>query len=172
MSQSKGLSYMMSVLCCVLLFSSLLLSVSSLETNITAGLESAMSFARDHTALLRSRTPIRYTEYDDEIYKDFRLVAPTLSVTSNVDASHEGKEGLKEFVTRWENRIGNAASVTALRIVPSYGYVESNVQLVSRMIFYAYEIARQREAQQTILSSDSEYNHTSYNDHHIHHNKL
>lgn len=94
------------------------------------------------------------TPLDDTIYKIFREEFPTLDV-SYIDESHlkSTQEKLKwrPFCERFNKCVEDYSFGTLLRADAGKDYCEENTMLVTRIQFYAIELARNREGVNDIL---------------------
>lgn len=91
---------------------------------------------------------MRLTPFDDTIYKIFREEFPDLDVAL-VDEdrmkSPEGKARWRNFCERFKKFVEDYSFGTLLRADASKDYTQANSILVSRIQFYAIELARNRE---------------------------
>ncbi|XP_057333023.1 protein PBDC1 [Microplitis mediator] len=91
---------------------------------------------------------LKLTPHDDQIYKAFREAFPTLSVDKiNEDEmkSPEGKNKWRQFCEQFKDTIEDYSMGTLLRADCTDEYSEKNSILVTRIQFYAIELARNRE---------------------------
>jgi hypothetical protein len=94
---------------------------------------------------------IKLTRLDDEIYKHFRSEFPDMELHElRVDKdfkSEAAKEKWRQFLQKYE-KVADYNFGTLLRIRSDQDYTEENSFFVTRMQFYAIEIARNREGVQ------------------------
>lgn len=91
---------------------------------------------------------LRLTPLDDTIYKIFREDFPNLDVkVINEDElkSFEGKAKWRQFCEKFKKCVEDYSYGTLLRADATEGYDEENSILVTRIQFYAIELARNRE---------------------------
>lgn len=91
---------------------------------------------------------LRLTQIDEAIYKAFREEFPDLDVRIiNEDElkSKEGKAKWRPFCERFKDSVEDYSYGTLLRADASRGYDEDNSILVTRIQFYAIELARNFE---------------------------
>lgn len=91
---------------------------------------------------------LRLTPIDELIYKAFREEFPKLDVKIiNEDElkSKESKEKWRPFCEKFKNCVEDYSYGTLLRADASRGYDENNSILVTRIQFYAIELARNWE---------------------------
>lgn len=94
------------------------------------------------------------TPLDDTIYKIFREDFPNLDVSNiNEDElkSSEGKPKWRLFCEKFKKCVEDYSYGTLLRADASRGYDEENSILVTRIQFYAIELARNREGVNDII---------------------
>lgn len=90
---------------------------------------------------------LRLTKYDDDIYRQFKRYFKTLKVDVIKEddlKSEAAKLKWRPFCNMYEGKIDDFNFATLLRIDCSKGYEEENTILVTRIQFYAVEIARNR----------------------------
>lgn len=95
----------------------------------------------------RDASRLRLTKYDDDIYRQFKRYFKMLKVdVIKVEdlKSEEAKVKWRPFCNMYEGKIDDYNFATLLRIDCSKGYEETNTILVTRIQFYAVEIARNR----------------------------
>ncbi|CAG5087666.1 Similar to Pbdc1: Protein PBDC1 (Mus musculus) [Cotesia congregata] len=91
---------------------------------------------------------LKLTPHDDLIYKSFREVFPSLSIAKLSEdemKSPEGKNKWRPFCEQFKDIIEDYSMGTLLRADCTDEYSEQNSILVSRIQFYAIELARNRE---------------------------
>ncbi|KAL1122890.1 hypothetical protein AAG570_003216 [Ranatra chinensis] len=91
---------------------------------------------------------LRLTPHDDLIYKTFREHFPDMKVAVlNEDEikSPEGKVKWREFCEKFKSVVEDYSFGTLIRSDVDTEYSESNSILVTRIQFYAIELARNRE---------------------------
>ncbi|XP_015116543.1 protein PBDC1 [Diachasma alloeum] len=91
---------------------------------------------------------LRLTPHDDAIYKTFREIFPDLKVdVINEDEmkSPEGKNKWRPFCEQFKDLVEDYSMGTLLRVDCTDEYSEKNSILVTRIQFYAIELARNRE---------------------------
>lgn len=97
---------------------------------------------------------LKLTPLDDTIYKIFREEFPTLDV-SKIDENHlkstEEKAKWRPYCERFKNCVEDYSFGTLLRGDAGKDYCEENTILVTRIQFYAIELARNREGVNDIL---------------------
>ncbi|XP_018578387.1 protein PBDC1 [Anoplophora glabripennis] len=97
---------------------------------------------------------LKLTPMDDTIYKIFREEFPTLDVkiiNENELKSTKEKAKWRPFCERFKTLIEDYSFGTLLRSHAEDDYKEENSILVTRIQFYAIEIARNREGTNDIL---------------------
>lgn len=96
---------------------------------------------------------LRLTKYDDEIYDHFSEVFPDLvkppytglaKLDEDMMKSPEGKEKWRVFINAYEKKVENYNFGSLIRMDSSDEYSQFNSIFVTRMQFYAIEIARNR----------------------------
>lgn len=90
---------------------------------------------------------LRLTNFDDDIYRQFKRYFKMLKVdVIRVEdfKSEEAKVKWRPFCNMYQGKIDNYNFGTLLRIDCKRGYDEDNTILVTRIQFYAVEIARNR----------------------------
>lgn len=90
---------------------------------------------------------LRLTKYDDDIYRQFKRYFKMLKVDvlkTEDFKSEEAKVKWRPFCNMYEGKIEDFNFGTLLRIDCSKGYDEDNTILVTRIQFYAVEIARNK----------------------------
>ncbi|XP_044598466.1 protein PBDC1 [Cotesia glomerata] len=91
---------------------------------------------------------LKLTPHDDLIYKSFREVFPNLSIAKLSEdemKSPEGKNKWRPFCEQFKDIIEDYSMGTLLRADCTDEYREQNSILVTRIQFYAIELARNRE---------------------------
>jgi len=91
---------------------------------------------------------LRLTRLDDDIYTEFREKFPDFKVDKVEESqlkSPEAKEKWRPFCNSFEGKVDDFNFGTLLRVNSSADYSEENSILVTRIQFYAIEIARNRE---------------------------
>lgn len=91
---------------------------------------------------------LRLTPLDDSIYKIFRCEFPDLDVrVINEDQlkSPESKSKWRVYCDKFKEVIEDYSFGTLLRADAAQDYTEANSMLVTRIQFYAIELARNRE---------------------------
>jgi len=97
---------------------------------------------------------LRLTPEDDLIYKLFREEFPKLDISVIIESelkSTKEKAKWRPFCERFKNIVEDYSYGTLLRSDASNDYREENTMLVTRIQFYAIEIARNREGINDIL---------------------
>lgn len=97
---------------------------------------------------------MKLTPLDDTIYKIFREDFPNLDVSViNEDElkSAEGKAKWRPFCEKFKKCVEDYSYGTLLRADASKGYDEENSILLTRIQFYAIELARNREGVNDII---------------------
>lgn len=97
---------------------------------------------------------LKLTPMDDTIYKIFREEFPTLDVkviNENELKSTKEKAKWRPFCERFKTLIEDYSFGTLLRANAEEDYKEENSILITRIQFYAIEIARNREGINDIL---------------------
>lgn len=91
---------------------------------------------------------LRLTPLDDSIYKIFRCEFPDLNVRvidEDQLKSPESKSKWRVYCDRFKEVIEDYSFGTLLRADAAQDYTEANSMLVTRIQFYAVELARNRE---------------------------
>lgn len=91
---------------------------------------------------------LHLTPLDDTIYKIFREEFPKLNVKvidEDNMKSNDGKSKWRSFCERFQNLIDDYSYGTLLRCDATKDYSEANSMLVTRIQFYAIELARNKE---------------------------
>lgn len=91
---------------------------------------------------------LKLTPIDDIIYEVFREEFPLLriNIVSDDDLkSGKTKNRWRAYCERFKNCVEDYSFGTLLRIDATRGYSEENSMLVTRIQFYAIELARNRE---------------------------
>lgn len=91
---------------------------------------------------------LKLTPLDDIIYKVFREDFPNLKVNiidENELKSEKGKAKWRPFCEKFKKCVEDYSFGTLLRSDASKDYTETNTILVTRIQFYAIELARNRE---------------------------
>jgi hypothetical protein len=92
---------------------------------------------------------LRLTKMDDEIYTHLQLVFPEFDPAAPVDEdamkSAAGKAKWRDFINKYENLVADYNFGTLVRRAPSMEYGEKETMFVTRMHFYAIEIARNKK---------------------------
>jgi hypothetical protein len=110
----------------------------------------AMHQAETYFKLLQAvdTNKIKLTRLDDDIYNHFRQEFPKLELKElKVDDDFKcgaAKEAWRQFLQKYE-QVADYNFGTLLRIRSDQDYTEENSFFVTRMQFYAIEIARNRE---------------------------
>ncbi|RZC42256.1 PBDC1, partial [Asbolus verrucosus] len=97
---------------------------------------------------------LKLTPLDDVIYKFFREEFPTLRINVIYEdelKSDRGKDKWRPFCERFKKCVEDYSFGTLLRADASKDYTEDNTILVTRIQFYAIELARNREGVNDIL---------------------
>ncbi|XP_019866258.2 protein PBDC1 [Aethina tumida] len=97
---------------------------------------------------------LKLTPIDDTIYKIFREEFPTLDlhvIEENELKSTKEKAKWRPFCERFKNLVEDYSFGTLVRGDASEDYKENNTILVTRIQFYAIEIARNKEGVNDIL---------------------
>jgi hypothetical protein len=111
----------------------------------------AFEFAETHSKVLScvpDPSQIRLIKNADEVYEDFRKTFPNLEVAVVEEAvlkTEEVKPIWREFSERYKNSVKDYNFGTLLRRDCQGEYDSENTFIVVRIIFYAIEIARQKE---------------------------
>ncbi|PWN90162.1 DUF757-domain-containing protein [Acaromyces ingoldii] len=99
---------------------------------------------------------LRLTKLDDEIYADLEETFPDLRATeqdktggvAKLDEdrmkSEKGKKEWRDFIAKYEGKVSDFNFGTLIRTDVADEYTQFNTTFVTRMQFYAYEIARNR----------------------------
>lgn len=98
---------------------------------------------------------LRLTKYDDDIYRQFKCYFKALKVdVIRVEdfKSEDAKLKWRPFCNMYEGKVEDFNFGTLLRIDCNKGYDEENTILVTRIQFYAVEIARNRRGLNKHLS--------------------
>ncbi|KAJ8985712.1 hypothetical protein NQ317_014362 [Molorchus minor] len=116
----------------------------------------AFEHAEIYFNILCSADPkyLKLTPIDDTIYKVFREEFPNLDVRHIKESelkSSAGKAKWRPYCERFKNLVEDYSFGTLLRADASDDYKEDNVILITRIQFYAIEIARNREGVNDIL---------------------
>jgi len=125
--------------------------------------ETAGLHAETYWSLLTSRkpgaAPLKLTKHDDELYFAFRGFFPESEFP--VDVLDLGLLKSEEAKGRWREYIDKNASLvrdfnfgTLVRIDAARGYSPENSDIVTRIQFYAIEIARHKEGHNEELKED------------------
>merc|ERR1711879_623118 len=106
--------------------------------------------ANVHMNLLAGIKPsmLKFTQHDDEIYKEFRKEFPEFDVKMidpDTWKTDEQKKKWESFTNHFENLVADLKQSTLLRLTVFGGYNENNTTLAPRIEFLAIEIARNRE---------------------------
>ncbi|KAJ3331277.1 polysaccharide biosynthesis domain containing protein 1 [Blyttiomyces sp. JEL0837] len=92
---------------------------------------------------------LRLTRIDDEIYEDFKKTFPGLPLDSLREIedfkNEESKAKWRDFVNKYEKKVADYNFGTLLRTRVGEDYGPDNAFFVTRMQFYAIEIARNKE---------------------------
>ncbi|KAJ3113999.1 hypothetical protein HDU96_002643 [Phlyctochytrium bullatum] len=117
--------------------------------------ENALHHAETFFKLISSGLDVkklRLTKIDDEIYEDFRKEFPDLPVAQLRETDDfktaAAKEKWRNWMTKYETKVADYNFGTLLRIRSAEDYSESNAFFVTRIQFYAIEIARNKEGVQ------------------------
>lgn len=97
---------------------------------------------------------LHLTPFDDTIYKIFREEFPKLDVKvidENEMKSDDGKTKWRPYCERFKNLIEDYSYGTLLRSDATKDYSEQNSMLVTRIQFYAIELARNKEGINDII---------------------
>ncbi|RHZ46293.1 hypothetical protein Glove_627g24 [Diversispora epigaea] len=97
---------------------------------------------------------LHLTPIDDEIYEDFKKSFPDFAVdviNEDVMKSDEGKISWREWIMKYEKKVNDYNFGTLLRKNASSDYTEENTILVTRMQFFAIEIARNKQGLNSYL---------------------
>nr|CAG4648982.1 EOG090X0HAI [Polyphemus pediculus] len=116
----------------------------------------AFEHAEIYFNLLSSIDPkiLRLTKLDDQIYKEFRALFPSLSVAViNQDEikSPEAKECWRSFCENYKETVEDYNYATLLRLDSSLDYSEANSIIVPRVQFLALELARNKEGNNDLI---------------------
>ena len=98
------------------------------------------------------------TPLDDVIYKLFREEFPDLKLDVIYEdelKSTKGKQKWRPFCERFKKCVEDYSFGTLLRADASKDYLEDNTILVTRIQFYAIELARNREGVNDKLRTES-----------------
>ncbi|MBW0481854.1 hypothetical protein O181_021569 [Austropuccinia psidii MF-1] len=111
--------------------------------------------AETYWNLLGALSPkaMKLTKYDDEIFEEFKTFFPDMA--SNKDGklqkidedemkSAKGKETWRNFISKFEKRVADFNFGTLIRTNANDDYTERNTMFITRIQFYAIEIARNR----------------------------
>ncbi|XP_071480974.1 protein PBDC1-like [Diadema antillarum] len=91
---------------------------------------------------------LRLTKHDDELYKHFRHDFPDMNIeVLQVDElkSDTAKRKWRPFCNHFDGTIKDFNFGTLLRLDCKSGYTEENTVFVTRVQFFAVEVARNRE---------------------------
>jgi hypothetical protein len=92
---------------------------------------------------------LRLTKLDDELYTSFRTHFPTLNVHACQELddfkSPQAKERWRAYIAGFEGRLADFNFGTLLRVRAAEEYGGDNAFFVTRVQFYAVELARNRE---------------------------
>ncbi|KAI9354782.1 hypothetical protein DFJ73DRAFT_826381 [Zopfochytrium polystomum] len=92
---------------------------------------------------------LKLTKIDDEIYADFRKHFSDLAVDSVREVedfkTEKAKAKWRTWITKYENKVADYNFGTLLRNRAAEDYGPENSFFVTRMQFYAVEIARNKE---------------------------
>ena len=96
---------------------------------------------------------LKLTQHDDELFEDTLATFPELAENDHekltkIDEdwlkSEDGKKKWREFIARHENKIKDFNFGCLIRTDARGEYGETNTMFVTRIQFYAFEIARNR----------------------------
>ncbi|ODO08678.1 cytoplasmic protein [Cryptococcus wingfieldii CBS 7118] len=94
---------------------------------------------------------IKFTPIDEEIYEDLLEVFPEFKFEENLRTlnedemkSRQGKERWRKFIMPYEKKVTDYNFGTLVRARSDELYTETNSVLVTRVQFFAIEIARNR----------------------------
>ncbi|KAI9137873.1 UPF0368 protein Cxorf26-like protein [Paraphysoderma sedebokerense] len=110
----------------------------------------ALHQAETYYKLITSLDPsrLRLTKIDDEIYSEFKEAFPNLRI-DKVEIedfkSEKSKAAWREFIMKFEKKVADYNFGTLLRMDCRGDYTDDNSLFVTRVQFYAVEIARNRE---------------------------
>ncbi len=98
-----------------------------------------------------SSSATRETDWDridDDLYTSFRHTWPDLNI-KNIDIeqfkSNDAKSKWRDWLPQWHEVVQDATFATLLRLNSEFDLSEENSFIVTRVQFYAVEIARNRE---------------------------
>eukprot|EP00095_Tigriopus_kingsejongensis_P001969 maker-scaffold886_size84816-snap-gene-0.27 protein:Tk01969 transcript:maker-scaffold886_size84816-snap-gene-0.27-mRNA-1 annotation:"upf0368 protein cxorf26 homolog" len=110
----------------------------------------AMEHAEVYFNILCSVDPLsipRLSPCDDDIYRQFREEFPTLKVDRMTEAdlkSDQAKANWRQFCDEFKH-VDDFSFATLLRLDASGDYTEANSIIVTKIQFYAIELARNKE---------------------------
>ncbi|KAK1752971.1 PBDC1-like protein [Echria macrotheca] len=91
---------------------------------------------------------LRLTQLDDEIYehlmREFPDFDPAATIDEDAMKSKEGKEKWRGFIMAYKDKVNDFNFGTLVRANPKFEYGNEEMIFVTRMQFYAIEIARNR----------------------------
>ncbi|KAJ3299989.1 hypothetical protein HK104_005482 [Borealophlyctis nickersoniae] len=110
----------------------------------------ALHHAETYWKLISAFDPrkLRLTKLDDELYDDFRANWPDMNVAEldeNEFKTESSKAKWRDFIMKYEKKVQDYNFGTLLRLHAAHDYAEDNAFFVTRLQFYAIEIARNRE---------------------------
>ncbi|CAJ0651722.1 7447_t:CDS:2 [Entrophospora sp. SA101] len=118
----------------------------------------AMEHAETYFKLVSSvdGKTLRLTRLDDEIYEDFMNSFTDIDIETideDLMKSDEGKKKWREWIMKYDTKVKDYNFGTLLRKSAKRGYDEDNTIFVTRMQFYAIEIARNKQGLNSYLVS-------------------
>ncbi|KXS19754.1 DUF757-domain-containing protein [Gonapodya prolifera JEL478] len=110
----------------------------------------AVHHAETYMKLLKALPPrkMKFTPIDDEIYQDFTKSFPAFPVSLialDLLKTEAAKAKWRDFINRYEKKVQDFNFGTLLRIDSTGDYEEENTTFVTRLQFFAIEIARCRQ---------------------------
>jgi len=107
----------------------------------------ALEDARQHTEMLRlsendPNVRIKFTDYDEQIYREFRKLFPTFNLKFLPDPESGGAEKWAKLIKKFP-QLGSGGRM--IRVDCTKGYTKENTTIVTDIVFIAIEAARARE---------------------------
>ncbi|KAI9208059.1 putative polysaccharide biosynthesis protein [Polychytrium aggregatum] len=91
---------------------------------------------------------LRLTKIDDELHADFLTMFPSINLASIDEMadfkSEKAKAAWRDFIKKYESRVEDFNFGTLLRVRAAEDYGPDNAFFVTRIQFFAIEIARNR----------------------------
>ena len=98
------------------------------------------------------KTKIVFSTFDDEIYRAFRADFPMYDI-ADLRKNPQTPEAFAAFCNKFRRRVVRWDSPAVLRVRSSGGYTDKNSSIVTRVVFFAIEIARNREGANNAIQS-------------------